>query len=269
MPHSGPIGIFDSGIGGMTVAQAIRKALPNERFIYFGDTAHLPYGDKSPESIRHYAARITQYLIDQKCKAIVIACNTASAHAFKTVCDVAGPHVPVINVIDPVAQYVAGKFKKQNIGVIGTKGTIASRVYVNRIEKLNKSLKVISNATPLLASMIEEGFYNNKISQTIINSYLSKPNFKDIDALILACTHYPLIRKEVDLYYKKKIEIIDNGEVAATALKEALINKDLLNNRKVKAKDVFVVSDYTAAFELSTKIFFGEKVVLKTARIWK
>ena len=117
--------------------------------------------------------------------------------------------------------------------------------------------------------MIEEGFYNNKISQTIINSYLSKPNFKDIDALILACTHYPLIRKEVDLYYKRKIEIIDNGEVAATALKEALINKDLLNNRKAKAKDVFVVSDYTAAFELSTKIFFGEKVVLKTARIWK
>jgi glutamate racemase len=98
---------------------------------------------------------------------------------------------------------------------------------------------------------------------------LSKPNFKDIDALILACTHYPLIRKEVDLYYKKKIEIIDNGEVAATALKEALSNKDLLNNRKAKAKDVFVVSDYTAAFELSTKIFFGEKVVLKTARIWK
>jgi len=122
MPSSGPIGIFDSGIGGMTVAQAIRKALPNERFIYFGDTAHLPYGDKSPESIRHYAARITQYLMDHNCKAVVIACNTASAHAFKTVCDVAGPNVPVINVIDPVAQYVAAKFKKQNIGVIGTKG---------------------------------------------------------------------------------------------------------------------------------------------------
>jgi len=269
MPHSGPIGIFDSGIGGMTVAQAIRKALPNERFIYFGDTAHLPYGDKSPESIRHYAARITHFLLENKCKAIVIACNTASAHAFKTVCDVAGPEVPVINVIDPVAQYVAEKFSKQNIGVIGTKGTIASRVYVNRIEKLNKSLKVISNATPLLASMIEEGFYNNKISQTIINSYLSKPNFKHIHALILACTHYPLIRKEVDLYYKKKIEIIDNGEVAAMALKENLEQRKLLNNRKVKSKDLFVVSDYTDAFEVSTKIFFGEKVVLKTANIWK
>ncbi len=269
MSSSGPIGIFDSGIGGMTVAQAIRKALPNERFIYFGDTAHLPYGDKSPESIRHYAARITQYLMDQNCKAIVIDCKTASAHAFKTVCDVAGPEVPVINVIDPVALYVSQKFKKQRIGVIGTKGTIASRVYVNRIEKLNKSLKVISNATPLLASMIEEGFYNNQISQTIINSYLSKPNFKDIDALILACTHYPLIRKEVDLYYKKKIEIIDNGEVAAAALKRALDEKKLLNTRKSKSKDWFVVSDYTEAFERSTKIFFGEKVQLKTVQIWK
>jgi glutamate racemase len=117
--------------------------------------------------------------------------------------------------------------------------------------------------------MIEEGFYNNQISQTIINSYLSKPNFKDIHALILACTHYPLIRKEVDIYYKKKIEIIDNGEVAAAALQAALIEKKLLNTRKSKGKDLFVVSDYTEAFEHSTKIFFGEKVLLKTVQIWK
>jgi glutamate racemase len=268
LASSQPIGIFDSGIGGMTVAQAIRKALPNERFIYFGDTAHLPYGDKSPDRIRHYAARITQYLLENKCKAIVIACNTASAHAFKTVCDIAGPDVPVINVIDPVANYVAQKFIKKRIGVIGTKGTIASRVYVHRIEKLNKSLKVISNATPLLASMIEEGFYNNKISQTIINSYLSKPNFKNIDALILACTHYPLIRKEIDLYYKKKIEIIDNGEVAAQSLRIELEKRNILSTKPAKSKDLFVISDYTEAFEISTKIFFGEKVALKTARIW-
>ena len=263
-----PIGIFDSGIGGMTVAHAIKKALPNEHFIYFGDTAHLPYGDKSPESIRHYAARITQFLIEKKCKAIVIACNTASAHAFKIVQDIAGPSVPVINVIDPVAEYVSQQFNKKRIGVIGTKGTIASRVYVTRIEKRNKTLKVISNATPLLASMIEEGFYNNKISQTIINSYLSKPTFKNIDALILACTHYPLIRKEVDSYYKKRIPIIDNGEVAANALKEILEKKSLLNKSKTSKKDLFVVSDYTEAFNNSTKIFFGEEVQLKRARIW-
>jgi glutamate racemase len=127
---------------------------------------------------------------------------------------------------------------------------------------------VISNATPLLASMIEEGFYNNKISQTIINSYLSKPNFKNIDALILACTHYPLIRKEIDLYYKKKIEIIDNGEVAAQSLRIELEKRNILSTKPAKSKDLFVISDYTEAFEISTKIFFGEKVALKTARIW-
>jgi glutamate racemase len=116
--------------------------------------------------------------------------------------------------------------------------------------------------------MIEEGFYNNKISQTIINSYLSKPTFKNIDALILACTHYPLIRKEVDSYYKKRIPIIDNGEVAANALKDILDKKSLLNKSKVVKKDLFVVSDYTEAFNHSTKIFFGEEVQLKRARIW-
>jgi len=243
--------------------------LPNEHFVYFGDTAHLPYGDKSPESIRHYAARITQYLLEKKCKAIVIACNTASAHAFKIVQDIAGPDVPVINVIDPVAEFVSARFNKKRIGVIGTKGTIASRVYVNRIEKRNPTLKVISNATPLLASMIEEGFYNNQISQTIINSYLSKPNFKNIDALILACTHYPLIRKEVDLYYKKQIPIIDNGEVAAASLNLELEKRNLIYKGTAVKKDLFVVSDYTEAFNVSTKIFFGAKVQLKTVRIWE
>ncbi|MEY3399295.1 MAG: glutamate racemase, partial [Bacteroidota bacterium] len=165
-----PIGIFDSGIGGLTVAAAIRKALPGESLIYFGDTAHLPYGDKSAESIRHYAARITDFLIKKKCKAIVIACNTASAHAFKTVRDVAGPDIPVVNVIDPVSEYISTRYTDGKVGVIGTKGTIESRIYVKRIEKLNKKLKVMSCATPLLAPMIEEGFFNNTISRTVIHS---------------------------------------------------------------------------------------------------
>ncbi|MEZ4801035.1 MAG: aspartate/glutamate racemase family protein [Flavobacteriales bacterium] len=121
-----PIGIFDSGIGGLTVASAIKKLLPNESFIYFGDTAHLPYGDKSPESIRHYVARITSYLLARKCKAIVIACNTATAHAYKTVVDICGPKIPVINVIDPVANYISENYNDCKVGVIGTKGTIQS-----------------------------------------------------------------------------------------------------------------------------------------------
>jgi len=263
-----PIGIFDSGIGGLTVASAIRKALPHEDFIYFGDTAHLPYGDKSPESIRHYSARIASFLLEKKCKAIVIACNTASAHAFKTVQDVAGPSVPVINVVDPVAEYTASHYNACKVGVIGTKGTIQSRIYVNRIEKLNESLKVLSNATPLLAPMIEEGFYNNMISQTVIDSYLSKKSFSGIDALILGCTHYPLIKKEVESYYKKKIEIIDSAGVVADYVKSTLTSKKLLNDQTASGQHAFFVSDFTASFEQSTKIFFKEKIQLQEARIW-
>jgi glutamate racemase len=146
-------------------------------------------------------------LVEHKCKALVIACNTASAHAYKTVVKSIPSHIPVINVVDPVAAYTAAHYKKGKVGVIGTKGTIQSRIYVKRIEKLNPNLKVLSNATPLLASMIEEGYYNNKISQSIIDSYLSKSSFKGIEALILGCTHYPLIKKEVEKFYQQKIEI--------------------------------------------------------------
>lgn len=263
-----PIGIFDSGIGGLTVAAAIKKLLPYESFIYFGDTAHLPYGDKSPESIRHYSARIASFLLEHKCKAIVIACNTASAHAYKTVVDVCGPKIPVINVVDPVAEYTALHYKKGKIGVIGTKGTIQSRIYVNRIEKNNPELKVLSNATPLLAPMIEEGYFNNSISQTIIDSYLSKKSFKGIDALILGCTHYPLIKKEVENYYKKKIEIIDSASVVAARVKQTLAENKLLQPIEQAAVYQFFISDFTESFEKSTKIFFKEKIDLREARIW-
>lgn len=263
-----PIGIFDSGIGGLTVASAIKKLLPNESFIYFGDTAHLPYGDKSPESIRHYVARITSYLLARKCKAIVIACNTATAHAYKTVVDICGPKIPVINVIDPVANYISENYNDCKVGVIGTKGTIQSRIYVHRIEKLNPTIKVLSNATPLLAPMIEEGFFNNSISQTVINNYLSKRTFGGIDALILGCTHYPLIKKEVEHFYKKEIEIIDSAKVVAQEVKTVLASKDLLNLSAAEAQYNFYISDYTESFERSTKTFFKEKIKLEEARIW-
>lgn len=250
------------------MANAIKRLLPHESFIYFGDTAHLPYGDKSAESIRHYVARITSFLLDKKCKAVVIACNTASAHALKTVADICGPKIPVINVVDPVAEYTARHYRKGKIGVIGTKGTIQSRIYVNRIEKLNPELKVLSNATPLLAPMIEEGYFNNSISQTVIDSYLSRKSFKGIDALILGCTHYPLIKKEVEHYYKKKIEIIDSASVVASAVKRTLESRQLIRASAEKSDYQFFVSDFTESFEKSTRIFFKEKIDLQEARIW-
>ncbi|MFN8699537.1 MAG: glutamate racemase [Flavobacteriales bacterium] len=263
-----PIGIFDSGIGGLTVANAIRKALPLESFVYFGDTAHLPYGDKSPESIRNYAAGITRYLLSKKCKAIVIACNTASAHAFKTVVQICGKDVPVINVIDPVATYTAKKFDQSQVGVIGTKGTIQSRLYVQRIEKLNPKLKVISNATPLLAPMIEEGFFNNSISRTIIRNYLERPNFRKIQAIILGCTHYPLIAKEIKEITGPQVEVIDSSKVVAAEVKNVLQSRGLLCTGVTSPRHRFYVSDKTEAFERSTRIFFKEKIHLELVRLW-
>lgn len=266
--HS-PIGIFDSGIGGLTVANAIHKLLPNEELIYFGDTAHLPYGDKSSIAIKSFAKGITDFLLEHNCKLIVIACNTASAHAYEAVKKQAAGRAIVVNVIDPMANFVAKKYAGRHIGIIGTKGTINSRVYVKKINKLAPEAKVSSLATPLLAPMIEEGFFNNLISKTIINSYLSKKHMQGIDALVLGCTHYPLIKKEVEQYYKKKAEVIDSSELIAQVVKEQLTKKQLLNPRTTQPKNKFFVSDFTDAFEKSTRFFFENELHLKKNNIWK
>ncbi|MCC7233057.1 MAG: glutamate racemase, partial [Bacteroidia bacterium] len=210
-----PVGIFDSGIGGLTVANAIREVLPHESLVYFGDTAHLPYGDKSPDSIKYYAIRISQFLLQQHCKMIVIACNTASALAYDTVRDFFPDTIPVINVIDPVVEVIAAGTTSGKVGVIGTKGTIKSGIYAKKISEKHKRIQVASLATPLLAPMIEDGFFNNKISRSIIASYLDNRKLKGIQSLILACTHYPLIRKEVEEYYQGKTKILDTAGIVA------------------------------------------------------
>lgn len=262
-----PIGIFDSGIGGLTVANAISKALPNEQLIYFGDTAHLPYGDKSPEAIKYYSLKIGKFLLDKKCKVIVIACNTASSHAYHDLVHFLGDKVPIINVIDPVVDFMinAGKFKR--IGVIGTKSTIKSDLYSKKIEIADPAIKVSSLATPLLVPMIEEGFFNNNISKTVINSYLSSPKLKNIDSLILACTHFPLIKPEINSFYSGKVDIINTAEIVAEYVKNRLQQLDLLNLNSPK-KHQFYVSDYTTSFESSTRLFFGQKIHLIHKAIW-
>ena len=263
-----PIGIFDSGIGGLTVANAIQKVMPGESLIYFGDTAHLPYGDKSPDSIKYYGIRIAQFLLDKNCKMIVIACNTASALAYEAVKDFVNGRVPVINVIDPVVDCIVNNKNAKRVGVIGTKGTIKSDIYPKRIKAKNKSIEVSSLATPLLAPMIEEGFFNNRISRSIIGSYLSSRKLVKIDSLILACTHYPLIRAEVEEFYKKKIEIIDTAGVVADKVKAVLKERNILSKNK-KANHHFYVSDFTKSFEESTRYFFKNKIHLEKVDFWK
>ncbi|MFM6975387.1 MAG: glutamate racemase [Sphingobacteriaceae bacterium] len=267
MSSSLPIGIFDSGIGGLTVASAIHQLLPQEELIYFGDTAHLPYGDKSPEAIKYFSLKIGKFLLDKKCKLIVIACNTASSLAYHDLVEFLGDRIPVINVIDPVVDYLVKQGSHHKIGVIGTKATIKTDIYAKKIKALEPGIEVKSLPTPLLAPMIEEGFFSNNISQTVINSYLSSPKLKKIDSLILACTHYPLIKPEIESYYQNKVEIINTAEIVAQYVKAKLQELDLLNTKQTK-RHQFYVSDFTPSFEKSTKLFFGEKIHLKLNNIW-
>ena len=269
MQANAPIGIFDSGIGGLTVAAAIHRLMPNESLIYFGDTAHFPYGDKSPSRIESYGLGIADYLLSQGCKMIVIACNTASAHAFKSVTKHVGNKAIVVNVIDPASQVVANRYPNGRVGVIATRGTIQSGIYPRKIKKMSPNTEVTSLATPLLAPMIEEGFFNNRISRTVIHSYLEKKSLQNIQAIILGCTHYPLIHKEIEEYYQGKVDVVDSAEMVAISVKEALNNNNLLSMNEKNGDLRFLVSDFTESFETSAAYFFPEKVQLEECDIWK
>ena len=261
-----PIGIFDSGIGGLTVAYAIKKKLPQESIIYFGDTKHLPYGEKSSEAIQKFSKIITDFLIKKKCKAIIIACNSASSVAYNKIKSY-NSEIPIFNVIDPVVNEINTLNNKNNIGVIGTKTTIESCVYNKKIIKKNKKIKVSSLATPLLAPMIEEGFINDEISNTIISNYLSNAKLSNIDHLILACTHYPLIHKKIEGFYNNKVNVIDTTNIIAEYISNVLKRKKMLNGTKKKTYSFFV-SNYTKSFEESAKFFFKENIALEEINLF-
>ena len=267
--HQQPIGIFDSGIGGLTVANAVSKLLPKEQIIYFGDTAHVPYGDKSKELIRSYATTITNFLLDEKkCKAVVIACNTASAAAYEVLRDTYKGIAPVITVIDPMIEAVIADDTIKRVGVIATKTTNASGVYREKFSRRKPTLEYTELATPLLASMIEEKFYNNDISHAVIESYLSDEALEGIDALVLACTHYPLIKKEISNFYKQQVKIFDSAEVVAQKVKWILEKEGLAAQKKI-GKDIFYVSDFTESFAKTTNVFYGKEIHLERNNIWE
>lgn len=264
---SAPIGIFDSGIGGLTVAHAIRQLLPNESLVYFGDTAHLPYGDKSEAAIQAYSIKIADVLLMKGCKVIVIACNSASSAAYELLTEYVRS-VKIINVIDPMVEHVLDNYAGRSVGLIGTKRTVQSGVYQRKIQEAREKITLHSLATPLLAPMIEEGFFDNKISHEIIGQYLNDPELKNIEALILACTHYPLIRKEINEFYQNRMTILDSSEVVAKALKQYLEESKLLNPGIGPVTHQFLVSDYTSSFEASTRLFFREQVNLEKHPLW-
>lgn len=261
-----PIGIFDSGVGGLTVAHAIKQLLPGENIIYFGDTAHLPYGDKSAESIRYYSQKITEFLLSHNAKVVLVACNSASASAFDSLKEQFGKKVILIDVIDPVVDYLSTK-NFQKIGVIGTKRTISSGTYENKIRQSSPATEVVSMATPLLVPMIEEGFIFDDISNAIIRTYLSDSSLAGIKALILGCTHYPIIRNQISKFFNFNVEVIDSARIVSLILRDVLDKNNLLNDSG-KVTDRFFISDYTPYFEKIARMFFEGEINLTRADIW-
>ncbi len=257
-----PIGIFDSGVGGLTVAKEIKRLLPNEDLIYFGDTKHLPYGEKSREAIVGYSTKITNFLLEKNCKAIVIACNSATANALQEVVELVADRVPVIDVINPVAEKVSYEIHN-NVGVIATKATVNSGLYKKSIRKHNKFIKVDELATPLLVPAIEEGFKNHPITHSIIYNYLSNSKLKNIETLILGCTHYPLLIDEIKQYYGNRVRVIDSPNIVANQLKMILDKHNLLNEENHKPTYHFFLSDITKNFEKISKKFFGKSIDLE------
>jgi glutamate racemase len=261
MKNTQPIGIFDSGIGGLTVAKAIEELLPNEQLIYVGDTQHMPYGDKSPEHIRQYCKQIVSFLLSKNVKLIVIACNTASSVASSYLRSIFWEQVEIMGVIRPIIiSIIEKKYKK--IGIIGTQGTINSNIYENLFREYGSEVEIFQLATPLLAPMIEQGFINNEVSKAILDEYLKNEEFKDKEAILLACTHYPLIKNEVNNYFHQKKDILDNALPMANRVKNFLNEKNLLAPEKINPS-VFYVTEYTENFENISKIFHGSKIQIE------
>ncbi|GAA3925252.1 glutamate racemase [Hymenobacter algoricola] len=265
-----PIGVFDSGIGGLTVARAVNRVLPHEQLVYFGDTAHLPYGDKSTAAIQAYSIKICDLLLRQHCKVILIACNSASAAAYELVREYVGSKARVLNVIDPIVAHIGETYAHRTVGLIGTKQTVHSNVYKKKIDDLDAGVELRSLATPLLAPMIEEGFFNNTISDNIIRAYLSNPALAGIEALVLACTHYPLIQAQINDFYQSHVAVLDASDVVANHVK-AYLSANQLAAAAAAAAPVhqFYVSDFTRSFEESTRIFFGQEVHLEHYPLWE
>ena len=222
-----PIGVFDSGVGGLTVAREIMRQIPNERMIYFGDTARVPYGSKSRETVTKYSKQIVRFLKEQKVKAIVVACNTASAYALEAI--EKELDIPIIGVVKPGARVAAETTKNKKVGVIATAGTIQSRIYTEYIQGIEKDIQVIGKACPLFVPLVEEGLLEDPVTDEIATRYLNELKDINIDTLILGCTHYPLIRSTVGRIMGDEVTLVNPAYETARELKELLEKEGLLN----------------------------------------
>ena len=238
-----PIGIFDSGVGGVTVLKELQKLLPNEDYIYIGDTASFPYGSKSKKTIIELCKKRIENLIDMEVKIIVIACGTATSQALEEMRKIF--NIPIIGIIKPTVKYLKGKNYK-NIGVIATTGTIRSNGWEENIRKSIPDAKLQNKACPLLAPMAEEGWTNNEIAKLAVHEYIK--DIKDIEALILGCTHYPLFKEIIERELKSNVDIINTGEMVAEELKEFIYANNLENSTEKSGNTEIFLTDLECNF---------------------
>lgn len=252
-----PIGIFDSGLGGLTVVKAIQKELPQERLVYFGDTARIPYGTKSPDTIIRYSRQIIRFLLShEKVKAVVVACNTSSAWALETVRKEF--KVPILGVIEPGAYAAVEVTRNGRIGVIGTEGTVYSGAYLKEIHRLMPRAKVISKACPLFVPLVEEGKLTGPVAETVVREYL-KPLLKEkIDTLLLGCTHYPLLKKTIRKVVGERVKIVDSADETARTLHRNLEAYGVELSGRGSGK--YYVSDLSRKFKENAQRFLGRHI---------
>ncbi|MCB2203603.1 glutamate racemase [bacterium] len=258
------IGVFDSGIGGLTVVHALMKHLPHENITYFGDTARVPYGSKSAEVVREYAFEDTRFLMQQGVKIIVVACNTVSAVAI----DDLKSHfdIPIVGMIQPGAEAACNASRNGRVGVIGTYATIGSDAYPRALRHCNDTFHTFSAACPLFVPLAEEGWGSHPVSAQIAAEYLQPIKKEQIDTLILGCTHYPILRDVIQRTIGEEVSLIDSGEAAAIEVERLLRESDLLNASAHQPNYSFFVSDVPQRFKQLGEIFL-DKADLRVTRV--
>ena len=259
MTHNpAPIGVFDSGIGGLTVVRELIRQLPNESIIYFGDTARVPYGPKSPETVLRYSREITEYLKGQGIKAMVIACNTATAHALAALRE--ENDLPVIGVIEPGSRAAARATTGGKVGVIGTYGTINSRAYEKAIAAAAPSATITALPCPLFVPLVEEGWLDTEATTLIARSYLAPLVDAKIDTLVLGCTHYPLLKRVIGTTIGREVRLIDSAEETAAETASVLADAGLTHEADGEARYRFIASDAPEQFLRVGQRFLGASI---------
>ena len=258
MEKEKPIGVFDSGIGGLTVVKRVASNLPTENIIYFGDTARVPYGSKSNSTVIEYALQDAKFLINKNVKAIVVACNTVSAIALNQLRNAFD--VPIIGVIEPGARAAVKETRNGRIGVIGTRATISNSAYSAQIKQINPGVEVYEKACPLFVPLAEEGWIDHKATYDIAEEYLKELRGLNIDTLVLGCTHYPILAEVIQNVIGSKVKLIDSGVASAEVIKTELDRFDLNTNKYAQGNQNFYVSDIPAKFKEVAELFLGNEV---------